>query len=449
MIELARAQPGIAVTQESWDANPWLLNVENGTIDLRIGALLEHDPANMLTKLTRVVYERDRKDERWDRFLRDATGNDEAVMEFLQAAAGYILSGSTAEEILLIIYGPEASGKTTYLEALRAVMGEYGKTITSDLLIRRKYARDSAAPSPDLAALAGVRLATCSEMDEGRDLAPAMVKNLTGGDTITARHLNAGLFDYMPQFKILLALNHCPYIPADDGALWRRIRRVGFERTVPPEQRDNTLKPYLRDPLGGGPAVLAWAVEGCLRWQKEGLNVPTAVHESTSAYREESDPLAEFFAETIEFREGARVMSEDLQLAYASYAKEHGISERDGVPLKKIWERLKQNHCVAIRRHAGRSWEGCTLKTTRVDSPRDGVTPRDTNDRDSLREGDSREGTGNAVTVCHAVTLSAPAVELARGTVADSSMMVQPEPSCCRPSVATTRTQAIVDDFGM
>ena len=404
MITLAKAQPGMAVTPDKWDTDPWVLNVANGTLDLRRGELRKHNPADMITKITAAAYEKGRRDERWERFLRDATGGNAEVTAFLQTIGGYILTGRTDEEIMIIVYGPEATGKTTFLEALRAILGDYARTISSDLLTRRQSVRDSAAASPDLAALAGVRLAAASEMDEGKQLAPALVKNLTGGDTITARHLYADLFEYQPQFKIVLALNHCPRVPADDGAMWRRLRRVGFEHTVPPERRDKTLKPYLKSPRGGGPAVLAWAVEGCLRWQREGLIVPAAVEKSTRDYREESDPLAEFFQDAVVFHENSWVLWADLYQAYMEHAREAGTPEKYCVTPKRIQERLKLNGCKTERRHAGRGWVGCELKNDWKTPPRDGVTPRDAFPESLPREREYGEVPEFSVTDRHTVT---------------------------------------------
>lgn len=362
MIEVAKAQPGIAVAGYAWDVDPWALNVANGTLDLRTGTLRLHNRADLLTKLAPVEYRSGYRDERLERFLHDATGNDEDVIAFLQVVAGYTLTGLTVEEILLLIYGPEAAGKTTFLEMLRASMGDYAATIQADLLVKHRSTNGAGSPSPEIARLDNIRLAAGSECEQGRELAEALAKNLTGGETITARHLQAEFFDFVPRFKLWLALNHCPKVSADDGAIWRRIVRIGFEHTVPPERQDKTLKPYLRDPAGGAPAVLAWAVEGCLRWQRDGLHVPDAVKRSTSAYRQESDPLATFMEDCLRFTPAAWTPWKDILTTYNEHAAEMGIGERYRVSPKRIQDRLRAQDCKSGRRYSGRGWAGVEIQ---------------------------------------------------------------------------------------
>jgi len=358
MIEVAKSRPGIAAAADVFDADPWALNVMNGTINLRTGILRPHNRADYITKLAPVEYRPGVRDERWDRFLMEATSGDKDLIDFLQVVSGYTLTGLTTEEILILIYGPQASGKTTFLESLRSCLGDYARTIQADLLAKKKDHHGGGGASPELAALAGARLAAGSEMEQGRELAEALAKNLTGGESITARHLYAESFDFHPQFKLWLALNHCPKVSADDGAVWRRILRIGFEHTVPPERRDKTLKLYLRNPIGGGQAVIAWAVEGCLRWQREGLTVPEAVRKSTEAYRQESDPMATFFEDALHFTPGAWTLWNEIWNAYCDHSAENGTPEKYRVSPKRLQERLKGRECKAERRNQGRGWAG-------------------------------------------------------------------------------------------
>lgn len=378
MAEVAKSHPGVAVSAEAFDSDLWLLNCANGTIDLRTGTLQPHNRADLLTKITPVEYHPGRKCERFERFLLDGTGGDVALVQFLQVAAGYTLTGMTTEEVLFLVYGPEASGKTTLLECLRSAVGEYARTIHGDLLARQKDSKGGGAASPELAGLAGARMAVGSEMEQGRELAEALAKNLTGGEAITARHLYAEMFDYQPQFKIWLALNHCPKVSADDGAIWRRILRIGFEHTVPPERRDKSLKPYLRNPTGGAPAVLAWAVEGCLRWQREGLRIPDAVTRSTAAYRQESDPLASFFEDCLIFNPSAWTSWSGIWEAYNEHAGENGTAERYRVAPKRLQERLRGKDCQSDRRRIGRGWSGVEVVVDWQTGARDGCDGCDT-----------------------------------------------------------------------
>lgn len=361
MVEVAKSLHGVPVAPDILDSDPWLLNVLNGTVDLKTGTLRPHNPADLLTKLVPVEFDPESHCERWEHFLMDSTGGDADLVAFLQLVTGYTLTGDTREEKLFLVYGPEASGKTTFLEALRAILGEYARTIQTDLLTKTQNKGGESA-SPALASLAGARLAAASEMEQGREIAEALAKNLTGGEPITARHLNCEFFTYAPQFKLWLALNHCPRVSAEDGALWRRILRIGFEHTVTPERRDKTLKPYLRDPNGGARAVLAWAVKGCLRWKSEGLRIPSSVEKSTNAYRAESDPLATFFEDCLQFVPAAWTPWTDIRDTYANHAEENGTAERYRVGPNRIQERLKAHGCQSERRHAGRGWVGVELR---------------------------------------------------------------------------------------
>lgn len=405
MIEVAKARPGIAIAADELDADPWALNVLNGTIDLRTGDLRPHNRADLLTKLAPVEYHPGRRDDRLTQFLRDATGDDADVIDFLQLVAGYTATGLTIEEILLLIFGPEASGKSTFLDMLRAVLGDYAQTIDCGMLMQNKAGRSAGNATPEIACLAGARLAAGSESDSGRELAEAVTKNLTGGEPITARHLYAEQFSFRPQFKLWLAMNHCPRVSAEDGAIWRRILRIGFEHTVPPERRDKTLKPYLRDPDGGAPAVLAWAVEGCLRWQKEGLHVPEAVKRSTTAYRQESDPLAAFIEDCLAFEPMAWTPWHDIWTAYNVHAAEMGTGEKYRVAPKRLQERLRAHDCESERRYAGRGWSRVEVREDWKTGHHDGHDGYDGNSKtfssDSLVKNSFRKGDMTDMTDMH------------------------------------------------
>ena len=363
MVDVARTLPDVVVEADQWDADRMLFNVANGTINLRNGNLIPHNPAHYITKGSSVEYRPGQRCGRFERFLGDATGGDRELQNFLQVVAGYCLTGMTTEETFLIVHGPAASGKTTFLELLKSIMGGYARTIPSELLIRPRNARDANGPTPATAGLVGVRLAAASELDEGQKIAAALVKSLTGGERITARNLYGGFFDYEPQYKIVLALNDCPKAASDDEGLWRRIRRVPFVHSVPPERRDKTLKPYLRSPEGGAPAVLAWAVEGCLRWQREGLVTPAAVENSTAAYRVESDTLAPFMSENLDFNPAAWTSWESIWTAYQNHAHEAGTPERYRISQKRLQDRLKAEGCTTTKRSGVRVWSGVALQT--------------------------------------------------------------------------------------
>ncbi len=358
MTSLARSK--LAHGPDEFDSQDFLFNCANGTIDLKTGILHEHQRGDLITKLSPVEFKSGIVAPRFNAFLEDATGGDIDVIRFLQKLAGYCLTGSTTEEKAIMLFGGTATGKSTFLESLRAVCGDYAKTINTDLLAKRRD--PSNGPNPELATLKGARLACGSEMESGRELGDAFLKSLTGGEVIQARHLYGSPFDFFPKFKIVLALNHCPRASADDAAVWRRLLRVGIDKTVPPEKRDKSLKPYLRDPEGGAPAVLAWAAEGCLLWQKEGLEPPEAIRAATADYRSECDPLAQFIEDCISDHPAFWTPWSDIWDAYNEHSDDAGIVERYRVSPKRLQARLKELGGSAERRHEGRGWAGIELK---------------------------------------------------------------------------------------
>jgi len=222
----------------------------------------------------------------------------------------------------------------------------------------------------DLAALVGARLVASIEVEEGKELAQELVKHLTGGDVATARFLYAEFFEFEPAFKLWLAANHAPRVQDLDAALWRRIRRLPFEFTVPKERRDPAVKRTLTNPRIAGPAILAWAVRGCLDWQAQGLEPPAIVEAATAQYRAEQDPLGDFYDEHCVFAPDAWVASGALYDTYVDWTKRTGI--RRPLSAKAIGHRLRERGCTGEarkfpgqdgRRKSVRGWKGIGLQT--------------------------------------------------------------------------------------
>jgi len=357
----AQSEPGIPVLPSDFDADPLLLNCENGTIDLRTGEIRPHNRADLITRLAPVRYEPAARFDLWERFLDDVTAGDGEFRDFLQRAAGYSLTGSVREEVLFFVHGPGGSGKSTFLEALKATFGDYARVADFESFIQRATA---GAVRNDIAELAGRRFVVSIEVDEGRRLAEGLVKLLTGGDTVRARFLYQEAFEFPPTFKLWLAANHAPRVKDDDSALWRRILRVPFDRVVPKERRDPTLKARLRDARTSGPAILSWAVEGALRWQESGLSVPAAVEQATEAYRAEMDPLREFVEDRCILHESEWVAASNLRSEYERWASETG--ERHTLDSKAFSDRLRARGCVQVQRRVlgkhRRGWEGIGLR---------------------------------------------------------------------------------------
>ena len=348
MIALAQSDAAIALRADDLDADPWLLNVQNGTVDLRTGLLRPHRREDLITKLAPVAYDPDARLELWDAFLDQTFGGDAELIRYVQKAAGYSLCGDTREEVIFIAHGPTGGGKTTLAEALRAALGEYAATADPETFLTSR--RDGAAPRADIARLHGRRLVVGVEVDQDRRMAEGLVKQLTGGDTVVARHLYREHFEFRPQFKLWIFANDAPRVRDDDDAVWRRLRLVPFTHPVPRERRDPQLKVALRDSRVGGPAVLAWAVAGCVLWQREGLGTPPVIESATKGYREAQDPVADFVAECCVVEADAWATTEDLYGAYSGWAKAAG--ERRPLAKRGFAERLER-HGFAAAKGAG------------------------------------------------------------------------------------------------
>ena len=272
---------------DALDTDPWLLNVENGTLDLRTGQLHRHRPDDLITKVAPVHYDPEAVCPTWDMFLKRIMAGDEALVHYLQKIFGYSLTGVAREQCIFLAYGGGANGKSTAITAVTSVIGAYAQhTPTETLLVKR----NDGIPN-DVARLHGARLVTAAEAECHRRLAEALVKQLTGGDKIAARFLHGEWFEFTPGFKVVLAVNHKPAIQGTDHAIWRRIRLIPFTVTIPAKEQNKTLSEKLH---AGNAGILRWAVDGCLAWQQDGLDPPSAVSEATAAYRDEMDTVGAF-----------------------------------------------------------------------------------------------------------------------------------------------------------
>ena len=320
MLTLAKAEGRIPATPADFDADPWLFNCANGTIDLRTGKPRPHRCRDFITKLSPVHYDPAARSELWEGFLDSLTDGDDDFREFLQKAAGYSLTGDCGEEKLFLVLGEAATGKSTFVESLRAACGDYSRTADFESFVQRR----DAGVRNDLAALAGRRLVVSVEVEKGRQLAEGLLKTFTGRDTVTARFLYGEHFEFRPQCKLWLVANDPPGVRHDDGGMWRRILRLPFENVIPKGKRDPTLKARLTSDPRDQAAILAWAVEGCLRWQEAGLQEPARVARATEAYKQEQNPLRDFVEERCELGEGCKATAAKLRAAYERWCEEQG-----------------------------------------------------------------------------------------------------------------------------
>lgn len=317
MIDLAKSEPGVPVAMADLDRDPWLLNVLNGTLDVRSGELRPHDQADLITRLVPVDYDPLAGCPTFLAYLHHILQGKTELVTFLQRAIGYSLSGDTSERCLFILWGGGKNGKSTLLDTMLDLLTDYATRTNTDALMASKYER---IPN-DIAALKGVRFVYASEGEQGRRLAEARIKDLTGGDTVSARFMRGEWFAFRPELKLWLGTNHKPVIRGTDDAIWDRIRLVPFEVRIPPQEQDKRLRGKL---LAEAPGILAWAVEGCLAWQRDGLGEPEDVLQATADYRSTEDVIGRFLGERCEFYETANVTKKALYGAYKSWCEDGG-----------------------------------------------------------------------------------------------------------------------------
>lgn len=319
MLFLAQSEAGVPVGTEHLDADPWVLNVMNGTIDLRTGGLRPHRREDLITRLVRVTYDPTAPCPRWLAFLQRIMAGRDDLIAFLQRALGYALTGSDEEQCFFMLYGSGANGKSTFLRALGELLDEYAVGVAPDTLMDAE--RRGGAPRPDIVRLRNARFVSSVEAREGGRLAEVLVKLLTGSDPIVARGLFKDEEQFPPTFKLFLAVNHKPVIKGTDEAIWRRIHLIPFTVTVPKEERDKKLPEKLR---AEWPGILAWAVKGCLAWQREGLGMPDAVAQATAAYRNEMDLLGAFLRDRCAVAEDEAVGASSLYANYRTWCEDGG-----------------------------------------------------------------------------------------------------------------------------
>lgn len=317
MIEHAKSEPGVAAPYESFDQRPMLLNVLNGTWDLERQLLREHDPEDRMTKLSPVAFEPAATCPRWERFLEEIFDRDADLIAYVQRAIGYSLTGDTREQCFHLLHGSGSNGKTTFLEVLASLMGEYG--VQADFSTFLDKTGDG--PRNDVARLAGARMVRSEEVGEAKKLNEALIKSLTGTSMIAARFLYSEAFEFAPTFKLWLAANHKPIIRGTDYAIWRRVRLIPFLVQFRDDQKDDTLRDTLRMEL---PGILNWCLRGAAEWLENGLKPPAIVNMFTDQYRTESDVIGAFIEECCTPEPSEREKSADLYHAYKRWAEETG-----------------------------------------------------------------------------------------------------------------------------
>jgi len=350
-VEAATWIKDLNIKTDQLDHNPWLLNVTNGTIDVLTGEFREHRQEDMITKIANVEFDAKADCPMWKQFIREIMDYRTEIIKFIQISAGWALSGDISEQTMFILFGSGANGKSTFLNTIMYLLGDYAIASPTETFMRK----NSDQNTNDIARLRGTRFVTTTEAEQGRRLSEPLIKKITGNDQMTARFLYGEFFNFTPTFKIFMATNHKPVIKGTDYGIWRRIKLIPFLSRIPEEKQDKHLELKLRAETSG---ILNWLLEGTALWKKEGLKAPSAILNATDEYREEMDIIGNFLKDSCIQRQDMTIRIRELYKAYADWCdqnNEHAVSERI------LSMRLKEMGYQQSRTAEARYWVGIGL----------------------------------------------------------------------------------------
>ena len=367
MLDLAKSDARISISFDDLDKNPLLFGLPNGVMDLETMKMRPMRRSDMMTKVGGVEYTPGAKCPRWEQFIREIMAEDEELCRFLQVAVGYSLTGLTDEQCLFVVLGFGSNGKSTLIDTINAVTGDYSRNASFNTFLRRK----SEGPRNDLAALRGARLVYASEPDRTKGLDEAVVKEITGGEPVTCRFLYGEDFVYTPEYTIFLSANHAPTINGGDEGIWRRIKTIPFRSTFyskndprvkaqeieNPLFKDPTLKRKLAAEL---PGILNWALDGCRMWMgSRSLPSASAVTDATKSYREDMDVIGAFLAQNTTKSKGSKQSSKDLYKRYQTFMEDEGSR---AISHKAFSQALQERGYKKSRTRTGVVYSGLLLK---------------------------------------------------------------------------------------
>jgi len=365
MVNAAMAM--VPITPDDLDKDLFLFNVLNGTINLKTMDFdKNHSKDSYITKIVDVVYNPEAKCPLWENFLSEIFEGDSELISYLQELVGYSLTGDTSEQILIFLYGGGQNGKSTFMNVLKGLLGDYAKQTDFSTFTVRK---NDSGPRNDIARLKGARLVSTIEIEEGKQLAESLVKQVTGEDTIKARFLYAEDFEFLPNFKVWIVANNKPIIRGGDFAIWRRIRLIPFNVRIPEQKKDKELGKKLKEEL---PGILNWALEGCRRWQTEGLKTPKSVELATKEYEEEMDPIKEFLEDICITETLGKTKIGELYQIYEEYCS---FAKTNPIPNRAFGRRLTQIGIKRSRDHNGRYYDGIEIDSDKLERMRESFKP--------------------------------------------------------------------------
>jgi putative DNA primase/helicase len=352
MIKAASLKSELNMTFDELDTDPFLLNVKNGTVNVTTGEFREHRREDYITKMSNFTYDPAAECPLWEKFIREIMDYNGELVTFLQTALGWGITGDTSEQVMFILIGNGANGKSTCVNVIMQALGDYATSTQTETFMRKQSDNNS----NDLARLRGMHFVTTTEAEQGRKLSESLIKQITGNDRMTARFLYSEYFTFLPTFKIFMATNHKPTISGTDHGIWRRIRIIPFNTTIAEENRDLNLGDKLMAESSG---ILNWLIKGAMRWKAERLSLPIEVKTATDEYREEMDIIGSFIKDRCEQKPGVQIRARELFKCYQDWCEEnneHGCTE------KFFGLRLKELGVAQKRLSDGRHWVNITIK---------------------------------------------------------------------------------------
>jgi putative DNA primase/helicase len=354
MLKLARSEPGMAVTERELDADPLLLGVKNGVVDLRSRHLLWNHPEMLITRFCNAEYQEGADCPKWKQFLSEVFQGDLSTVEAVQRLLGYTLTGRSSEEILVICHGYGSNGKSVFSNVVHQIVGDYARTAPPSLLTVRRA--DDNSPRNDVAALAGARYVSINELQAGDRLDEQVVKMLAGREPISARFLHKEFFEFLPSFTPWLRTNHKPIIVGEDDGIWRRLVLLPFSRKFTGDEKDPLLEEKLLQERNG---ILMWMLEGCSKYIEDGLKQSPLMRAELLGYRSESDTLGEWLLDEANQNPAVRVPQADAYARWKSWAERNTL--RPGSK-KTFTQRLAERGFKEAKSDGKRFYSGLELR---------------------------------------------------------------------------------------
>ncbi|MCC6780609.1 MAG: hypothetical protein IT537_28875 [Hyphomicrobiales bacterium] len=362
------------------DADPWVLGVENGVIDLRTGTFRQARREDLITKRANVSCDPSASCPNWLKFLDTVTGGNPDLQSYMQRMVGYTLTGSVREEVMFVLYGTGCNGKSTFRETLHAMLGDYALAADAALLTERQK---HGGATEEIARLKGRRLVAVNETAENDHMNEARVKFITSQDTITARNLYGHLFDFFPTHKAFLSTNHKPIVLGTDEGIWRRVQLIPFTVTIDKNAVEKDFRERRLMPEVSG--ILNWALAGLAAYLREGLKPPAVVLASTQGYRDDMDVVGQWIAQRCEVSANTSVPTGDAFRDYSLWA-----AEEVGWELKKLsFRRHLADRGFAAKKgaHGQRVIVGLCLKSGSAQPANGSNTTGKTDDGQAMHQG--------------------------------------------------------------